>query len=155
VRSLPGGENATIQEMCEFTAVRETYRIVGEQTVTYDDYMSGRVFDDAVGYTFYFIDVHTETGAEGEFLPDGVVPTLPLSAMIPKGSAGILAAGRSISSDRKANSALRVEASCMAMGQACGAAASLATKRGIASRDVPLPDVRALLAEHNAILPEL
>jgi len=43
--------------------------------------------------------------------------------MAPKVSAGILAASRSISSDRKAHSALRVEASCMAMGQACGAAA--------------------------------
>ena len=155
VRSLPGGQNATIQEMCEFTAVRETFRIIGERTITCDDYMSGRVFDDAVGYTFYFIDVHTESGAEGEFLAPGVVPTLPLGAMIPKGSTGILAAGRTISSDRKAHSALRVEASCMAMGQACGAAASLATKRGIASRDVSLADVRDLLAEHNAILPEL
>jgi len=155
VRSLPGGENATIEHMCESTAVRETYRIVGEQKVTYDDYMSGRVFEDAVGYTFYFIDIHTESGAEGQFLPEGVVPTLPLGAMVPKGSAGILAAGRSISSDRKAHSALRVEASCMAMGQACGAAAALGTNRGIVSRDVPISDVRALLSEHNAILPEL
>jgi len=107
------------------------------------------------GHTFYFIDVHTESGAEAEFLAPGVVPTLPLGAMIPKGSAGILAAGRSISADRKAHSALRVQASCMAMGQACGAAAALAAQRGTASREVPVADVRALLAENNAILPDV
>jgi hypothetical protein len=153
VRSLPGGESATIQDMREFTSVRETYRIIGERTITYDDYMQGRVFDDAIAYTFYFIDVHTEQGVEHEFLPPGVVPTIPISAMVPKGSTGILAAGRCISADRKAHSAVRVEASCMAMGQACGAAAALGAKRDIPSRKVPLADLRALLAEHGAVLP--
>ena len=51
------------------------------------------------------------------------------------------------------NSALRVEASCMAMGQAVGAAAALGAKQGIPSRDVPLEDIRALLSEHGAIVP--
>lgn len=153
IRTLPGCENAQVASACTETAVRETYRIVGETVITYEDYMSGRRFDDAVCNSFYFIDVHTETGGHIEFLPDGVVPTIPLSALIPKGSVNVLTAGRTISADRLAFSALRVQASCMAMGQAVGAAAALACRLGVPSRDVPLDQLRALLREHQAIVP--
>jgi hypothetical protein len=153
VRTLPGCENARIEYARPDTAIRETYRIVGETTITKEDYVSGRVFDDAVGYTFYFIDLHTEEGGIAEHLPPGVVPTLPLSAMVPAGSRHLLAAGRCVSSDRLANSALRVQSSCMAMGQGAGAAAALASRLGVASKDVPIDPLRALLTEHGAILP--
>ena len=153
VRSLPGCERATIERLFTMAAIRETYRIVGETTITYDDYIAGRRFDDAVCYSLYFIDVHTEHGVEHEFVPGGRVPTVPLGAMVPRGSSGLLVAGRSIASDRLANSALRVEASCMAMGQAAGAAAALGVHHGVPSRAVPLDELRALLRDHGAIVP--
>jgi glycine/D-amino acid oxidase-like deaminating enzyme len=153
VRSLPGGENAQLDQLCTLATARETYRIVGEKTVTYEDYMAGRVFEDAVCYSLYFIDVHTEHGVEQEFVPRPRVPTIPLGALIPRGSQRLLVAGRSVSSDRLAHSALRVEASCMAMGQAAGAAAVLGARRGIPSRDLPLSEIRNLLREHGAIVP--
>jgi hypothetical protein len=81
------------------------------------------------------------------------VPTIPLRALAPKGSRNLLVAGRSISSDRLANSALRVQASCMAMGQAAGAAAALAAAQGASPLEVPIAEVRALLGKHGAILP--
>jgi len=51
--------------------------------------------------------------------------------------------------------AARVQPSCMAMGQAAGAATVLAIHRGCASRDVSLPDLRALLQEHGAVVPDV
>ena len=57
------------------------------------------------------------------------MPTIPLSALVPKGSENIIVAGRSVSSDRLANSGLRVQAPCMAMGQAAGVAAALAVRK--------------------------
>lgn len=153
IQTLPGCEGVTLAKMCPTTAVRESCRIQGETAVTYEDYMTGRVFPDAVGYSMYFIDIHTEEGIVREFLEPGVVPTLPLGALIPRGSRRLLVAGRSISSDQRANSALRVQASCMAMGQAAGAAAALGCALGVPSREVPLPQLRALLEEHGAILP--
>ncbi len=153
VRGLPGCEKAFIAKMFGLTMARETYRIVGETRITYEDYMSGRRFDDAVCYTLYFIDIHNEKGTHHEFLDDDVIPTIPMGALIPKGSQRILVAGRCLSCDRKAFSALRVEASCMAMGQAAGAAAALGAQRHMPSRDVPIEDVRALLREHGAIVP--
>ena len=99
--------------------------------------------------------MHTERGVEQEFVPRPRVPTVPLGALIPRGSQRLLVAGRCVSSDRLANSALRVEASCMAMGQAVGAAAALGAQRGVASRSVPLKQIHALLSEHGAIVPEI
>ncbi|NLB96207.1 MAG: FAD-dependent oxidoreductase [Armatimonadetes bacterium] len=153
LKTLPGCEKVRIARMYPMAAIRETYRIVGETTITREDYLSGRRFDDAVAYTFYFIDVHTEEGTDHEFLEEGVVPTLPLGALVPKGSQRLLVAGRTVSSDRRANSALRVEASCMAMGQAAGAAAALGVRQGVPSRDVPLDLLRDTLRAHGALVP--
>ena len=81
------------------------------------------------------------------------MPTIPLRALVPKGSRNLLVAGRSVSSDRLANSALRVQASCMAMGQAAGAAAALAVRQNTTPLAVPIDEVKALLRQHKAVVP--
>lgn len=153
LRSHPGFERLRIERLQPETGVRETYRIDGETRVAADDYTSGRVFPDAVAYAFYPVDLHDEKGIRPRHLAEGVVPTIPLGALIPRGSRDLIVAGRSISSDRIANSGLRVQASCMAMGQAAGAAAALAAKLGTTPGRVPLADLRMVLAAHGAIVP--
>ena len=153
VRSLPGCEDARVQSAQSETAVRETYRIVGEYQVTHDDYTSGRVFEDAVSYSFYPIDLHDKDGINPKPLEPGTVATVPLRALIPKNSANLIVAGRCVSSDRLANSALRVQASSMAMGQAAGAAASLAARLETTPGEVPLVDLHSLLRANKAIVP--
>lgn len=135
------------------TGFRESYRILGETVVTVNDYRSGKKFDDAVCYAFYPVDLHTKTGVKPEPLKPGTLPTVPLRALIPKGSRNIMVAGRSISSDRLANSGLRVQAPCMGMGQAAGAAAALAAKTGVTPLEVPLKDIHDLTRAHGAIIP--
>jgi len=132
---------------------RESYRIVGETIITVDDYTSGRRFDDVVCNAFYPVDLHTRAGVRPKPLKPGTVPTVPLRALIPKGSRNIIVAGRSVSSDRLANSGLRVQASCMAMGQAAGAAAALAAKNGTTPLKVPLTEIHKLLRKHGAVIP--
>lgn len=142
-----------IERLQPEAGIRETYRIVGETTITVEDYEGGRRFDDAVSHSFYPIDLHFEGGVKPKHLNEGLVPTVPLSALIPKASKNLLVAGRCVSSDRLANSALRVQASCMAMGQAAGATAALAARSGTTPKQVPLADVRSTLAKHGAIVP--
>ena len=137
------------------TGFRESYRIEGETMVTVNDYRTGRVFDDAISYAFYPVDLHTKTGVKPKPLDPGTVPTIPLSALIPKGSKNIIVAGRCISSDRLANSGLRVQAPCMGMGQAAGVAATLAAKAGTTPLDVSLKEIHALLKEHGQIVPDI
>jgi hypothetical protein len=153
LKQFPGFENLRLQRLQPETGVRETYRIVGENIVTAADYTQGRKFDNAVAYSFYPIDLHDEQGVLPEQLPSGTVPTIPLGALIPRASRDVMAAGRCISSDRLANSALRVQASCMAMGQAAGVTSALAAKMNLTPAKVPLADVLKTLREHGAITP--
>ncbi|MBT3193296.1 MAG: FAD-dependent oxidoreductase [Verrucomicrobia bacterium] len=132
---------------------RESYRIQGETVITVDDYTSGRVFDDALCYAFYPVDLHTKNGVRPKPLSRGTVPTIPLSALVPTGSRDIMVAGRCVSSDRLANSGLRVQASCMAMGQAAGATAALAVQTESTPLNVPLKAIRDMLSKHDAIVP--
>jgi hypothetical protein len=153
LRSQKG--KARLLHMQPETAHRESYRIQGETVITVDDYTSGRVFDDAVCYAFYPVDLHTRRGVRPKPLARGTVPTVPLRALIPKGSRNLIVAGRCVSSDRLANSGLRVQASCMAMGQAAGATAALAAATGATPLAVPLADIRKMLRKHGAIVPHV
>lgn len=145
--------NARLIHMQPETAHRESYRIQGNTVISVDDYTSGRVFNDAVCYAFYPVDLHTRSGLRLDPLANGKVPTVPLSALVPTGSRNIIVAGRCVSSDRLANSGLRVQASCMAMGQAAGVAAALAAKMNTTPLEVPLEDIRKTLLKHGAIVP--
>ncbi|MCE6990163.1 FAD-dependent oxidoreductase [Dyadobacter sp. CY323] len=153
LRTLPGLEKTKIVDMQNETGIRETYRIDGLYKITHEDYVTGKLFDDAVSYSYYPIDVHDENGVVPDHLKEGVVPSVPLRALIPKNSKNFMVAGRCLSSDRLANSALRVQASCMGMGQAAGAAAALACKLDKTPLEVPLKDLRQLITEHGGIVP--
>ena len=100
--------------------------------------------------------MHTEEGSGLIFrhLNRGIVPSIPRGAMLPKGSSFLIAAGRHISGDREAHSAYRVQASCMAMGQAAGVMAVLSAKRNVDPEQLPLSDILALLKKHGAIVPD-
>lgn len=148
-------EKRRLMHMQPEAAFRESYRIVGETIITHDDYTAGRVFSDALCHAFYPVDLHTRTGVRPKPLARGIVPTIPLSALVPKGSRNIIVAGRCVSSDRLANSGLRVQASCMAMGQAAGAAAALAVEKNKTPFKVSLREIRALLRRHGAIIPTI
>jgi hypothetical protein len=155
LRRQPGLEHLRFEYAAPECGVRETLTIRGKVRVTVEDYTRGRVWEDAVCYACYPIDLHIASGqgTDVRLLADGVVPTVPRGALLPEGSRNFLVAGRCLSSDRLANSALRVQAVCMAMGQAAGAMAALAARGGIDPEAVPLAELDALLRQHGAIVP--
>lgn len=152
-RLASGDKQARLVQLQPEAAFRESYRIQGEVVITHDDYVTGRVFDDAISYAFYPVDLHTRSGVKPKPLEEGVVPTVPLRALVPRGSRRLIVAGRSISSDRLANSGLRVQATCMATGQAAGAVAALAARRDSTPLAIPLDAIRDLLRKNDAIIP--
>ncbi len=155
LRRQPGLEELVIDQVSPECGVRETATIQGKATVTVEDYQSGRVWDDAVCHSFYPIDLHESsgTGLHKVMLAEGVVPTVPRGALLPAGSRNFIVAGRCISSDRLANSALRVQATCMATGQAAGAMAALSARGHLDPEALPMGEVHALLRQHGAIVP--
>ncbi|NQD69672.1 FAD-dependent oxidoreductase [Sphingobacterium shayense] len=153
LRGLPGLEKLKIMDMQNETATRESFRIDSIYKITHEDYVTGRVFEDAVSYSYYPIDLHDANGVVPKHLEQGMVATVPLRALIPAGSRNLIVAGRCVGSDRLANSALRVQASCMGMGQAAAAAAVLANTQRTTPDKVKISDIHQLLTEHGAIVP--
>jgi len=156
LKAQPGLEELRIDSWSIETGIRESFTIDGEKRITFDDYWTGRMWDDAVSYSFYPIDVHRSDGDGVDIrrLDYGTLPTIPRGAMLPKGSPGtLIVAGRSISGDQEPNSAYRVQASCMAMGQAAGALAALSVRDDTTIGELPIPRLHDTLRAHGAIVP--
>ena len=154
LKKQKGFENLEFKLAASECGVRESRTVQGIQTITVDDYVSGRVFDNAVCYSYYPVDLHdAKQGLVNRKIQPGHVPTVPLGALIPKGLSNFMVAGRILSSDRLANSALRIQATCMATGQAAGAAAALAIQHHCEPADVDLDELRCVLQENHAIVP--
>lgn len=150
------GYEPDIESMSPETAMRETRRIVCDAKITAEDYVAAVRYPDGICNSFYPIDLHRDGmgGIYQIFLEDGQVPSIPLSAMTVKGVSNLFVAGRCAWGDRLANSAYRVKASCMAMGQACGAAAALAVDSNAGrTRGLDIEKLRQTLASNGAILP--
>lgn len=143
-----------IETMATEVAVRESRRILCDGYMTMENYVSSYEYPDAVCTSFYPIDLHRQghNGIHQIFLTDGQIPTVPLSALLVKGIDNMLVAGRCASGDRLANSAYRVKASCMAMGQAAAACAAVALQQNVSLRQAPLADIRTLLRKYDAIV---
>lgn len=154
VRTLPGGESAQLVFMSPEVGVRETWRVRGDCVISVEDYVSGKVWPDSLCFAFYPVDLHQNaTGVDPRPLKPGTVPTIPLRALLPAGLNDFLVAGRSLSSDRLANSGLRVQGACIASGQAAAAAAIVSIRTQTELRGVNLPEVKALLTSLGAIVP--
>ena len=155
IRKQKGLENVQLLHSAAEVGVRETWRVVGEKTVTEDDYLAGIVPEDALSWSYWMVDEHKAgtSGARLVFHEPEKVGSIPLGAMLPRGVGNLLVAGRAISSDHGANSALRVQASCMGMGQAAGVVAALAASRRCDPREVPLEEAKDCLARIGHIVP--
>jgi hypothetical protein len=149
LRKIRGLEALTVDFAAEETGIRETKRIKGETEITASDYISGKTYDDSICYAFYPIDLHVMDGIKQQFFEENVVGKIPFSALVPKNSKRVLCAGRCISSDTLANSAVRVEAVAMATGQAAGCGAYLIAKHKKIEFDALKDKLKAL----GAIVP--
>lgn len=140
---------------CE-VASRESRRVVCDHRITVQEYLMAAKYPDGIANSFYPVDLHRDghNTLDNIFLDEGKVPSIPYSSLTVKGMNNLLAAGRCICSDRLANSALRVKASCMAMGQAAGMAGSLAALENKGIRDIDVNVIKRNLRDSGAILPE-
>ncbi len=147
---IPGFENSILLETAVQVGVRETRRAIGDYAVTGDDIKLGHKFDDAVARAVYGIDIHGQKDEESrmEHLPEGQYYEIPVRALIVKDAENLLVAGRCISSTREGHSALRIQPTSSATGEACGALAALSVKQNKLVRKINYSDLQNLIA-HN------
>lgn len=144
---VPGFERCYFTKTAPFLGIRETRRIVGQYTLTQEDVLGCRHFDDAIAVASYPIDIH-RPGDEGcTLIWCGDCYDIPFRTLVPQNVRNLLVAGRCISTTHEAMGAIRVMATCMAMGEAAGRAARQAVRAGITPDQV---DVQALRAELRA-----
>lgn len=146
-RYVPGFENARLAATGTQVGIRESRRIVGRYTLTRDDVLAARKFDDAVARSAYPIDVHNPTGSgtRTERLAPGQSYEIPYRALLPTNREQLLVAGRCISTTHEALASTRLTPTVMTLGQAAGTAAAMATARTIRVGDLDGRELRAQL----------
>lgn len=144
IEYVPGFENAYFLKTAPFLGIRETRRILGHYTMTRDDIMSCRHFDDAIAVASYPLDIHHPQGGGCTLEWCGDCYDIPYGSLIPQKVNNLIVAGRCISATHEAMSAIRVMAPCMAMGEAAGRAAKMAVRNSISPSEI---DVAALQRE--------
>ena len=154
-KHVTGAENAYPEICAPEVAVRESRRAVGEHIITAEEYVSGKAYDDSLCFSYYPVDLHTggDSTLYNISVKKGTGPQIPYSALLVKDAENLLAAGKCASGDRLAQSAFRVKASCMAMGQAAGCAAALASLKNTGLRSIRADSIRSELKKQGAIIP--
>ena len=142
-KHAPGFENSRIIATADAIGIRETRHIEGEYKLTGDEVAACKVHEDAIACMATNMDTHNKDNPGGSFFipKNGPYFTVPYLCLVPKGISNLFVAGRAISADAIAGSAIRMMPSCMAFGQAAGTAAAMCAAQGIAPKDV---DVQAL-----------
>ncbi|NLF19564.1 MAG: FAD-dependent oxidoreductase [Lentisphaerae bacterium] len=154
--SVPGFSRACLSSVAHRIGVRETKRIVGDESLTEGHVLNAVKSSEGVAKGAHHVDVHgSGTKQIRKPVHGGGTYDIPFGSLIPKGLRNVIAAGRCISSDRSANGSLRLMGTCMATGQAAGTMASLLAEsraRNGDVRDLSVTRVREVLRQDGAIL---
>ena len=126
--NYPGFQRAYILDAAPQVGVRQTRLLDGEYVVTKDDILSRRSFPDVIarGRDYY----------------------TPYRSLLPKGTDGLLVAGRCYAATPEAQRISREIPPLMVMGEAAGTAAALSLESGVAPRKVDVAGLqKRLLAQ--------
>ena len=137
--NLPGFEEAFLVDTAPQLGTRGSRRLVGEHTLTREEWMGEHQFDDVIAMC--------SPRTEGEPLI-----SIPYGCLLPKELDGLLAAGRCISMDVPVHGCARLIPPCLAMGQAAGTAAAMAVARRVPPRQIDRKALQASLLEQDVRL---
>jgi FAD-dependent oxidoreductase family protein len=126
LKTLPPFARAFVSHVAPQVGVRESRRVIGRYQLTREDVLSGRAFDDGVARANWPIELwqHGHLGATYEYLPDGQTYEIPLRSLQARDVENLFVAGRCMSATREALGSARVIGTCLAAGEAVGAAAA-------------------------------
>ncbi|MBD3293563.1 MAG: FAD-dependent oxidoreductase [Armatimonadia bacterium] len=156
-KRVPGYEECVIARLDPMLGTRESRRIEGLYTVTREDVLAGRKFEDGAVPAWFWLDLHDpapglSTPYPLEFVQQnrpapGDWYEIPYRCQVPREVDGLLVAGRCISCDRPAQGSLRVMPTCMYLGEAAGTAARWAVTEAIRPREVDGARLKRVLNE--------
>ena len=135
----PGFKDTWIMLTAPQIGVRQTRRLVGQQTLSREDWKGGRVHAD-------------EIGISPSLAPKWASVSVPYGSLLPRATPGLIVAGRHLSSDSSSHTFMREIPQCWLTGHAAGAAAALAANAGTSPDRVSVEQLQRVLIGQGAHL---
>lgn len=148
---VAGFEKSYISNIGPLVGIRETRKLEGMHTLTYQEISQGKKFEDGIVACDNPLDEvfrHEKNPFNSHLAAlEGDYYTIPFRSLIPKEVKNLLFAGRNISADAKAFSSVRGMPQCMIMGQSVGIGASIANQEEIPVQKIDSKKVVKRLVE--------
>lgn len=155
-RNVPGCENVRLLSVAPELGIRDSRRILGDYALTVDDELHDRKFADGIAAGCHPVDLHVASrqlgGRNIVRRHCGDFYHIPFRCLTPRQLDNVLVAGRCLSATFEGQGSPRVQATCMATGQAAGTAAALCAQEGIATRQVAIAVLQERLRADGAVL---
>ena len=149
---VPGFENCYMISSSSLIGIRETRHFKGKYTITEEDILEAKVFEDyVVKDAFFNFDVHNITGSglDKTGVQHGFAQkkgyTIPYRCLLPEIKENLLLCGRNISGTHMAHSNFRAMPICVGIGEAAGTAAAIAINKGSALNDIDAAAIRKII----------
>ncbi len=144
-RHMPGFEQAYLLDTASHIGIRSSRRLKGVCSVTDDDVLNFRKYPNAVANASWDIDIwpvdsYTAASVErdtvaaterAEALKNGAFYNIRYGCLLPEKIDNLLFAGRCVSASHLAESSLRIQQTCQALGEAAGTAAALSLEQDV------------------------
>ncbi len=149
---VPGYENCFVVSSASLIGIRETRHFKGKYTLSEQDILEAKVFDDYVVKDAYFnFDVHNisgsgldKTGVQKHFSQENGY-TIPYRCLLPETKENLLFCGRNISGTHMAHSNFRAMPICVGIGEAAGAAAYVSVSQNCNMNDISAKQIREII----------
>lgn len=151
-RHVPGFAHSVLMQLGPQIGIREGSRLSGRYVLTGDDVKSLRKFDSSIARACYGVDIHSPDG-EGTLrirMQGDEYHTIPMECLFADTQPNLVVAGRLISSDHVACSAVRVMPICASIGEAAGILAARTYDTGAAGL-VDYHEVQQALSSHGGV----
>ena len=160
-----GAENYELEWVGMLPGTRESRRLEGDYMLDETDILENRIFEDAICYGGWNVDLHTAHGlldlhrhpsGDSRYF-DGIY-TIPYRSYYSKNISNLFMAGRIISATKLAYCSTRIIGCCAIGGEAVGIAASLCKKYDCTPKELAPEHIKELQQEilkADGFLPEI
>ena len=115
-RYIKGFENSYISNIASKVGKRQTKRVKCKYDYKIDDILNSKIFENPVLYSDYPIDIHSNKKNSSKLISN-IKYSLPIESLMAKDFDNLFIAGKIAGTDFMSQGALRVQSSCMSMGE--------------------------------------
>lgn len=145
-------QNCVISGSAVNAGIREGRHLIGVHTLTGEELQHPEMIEDSIALAAHPIDIHKTDGSGQILKQTKEAGRIPYRSMVTEQVDNLIVSGRSISADEEAFASVRVQGTCMAVGEAAGVAAALCNRQSIPTHAVQYTQIRTALLERNAVL---